>query len=178
MSGFNPIPLNEPLSRVSRYAYGILLLTSAHHAYGAYIYASPWRLHVVALAAAAAILIGASAGLYRRYGGAVRTIALWLFAAAAFVFPFAMIGFFEGGYNHALKNALYFGGASPELLQRLFPAPTYELPDSVIFELTGIAQLLLAVPGAIHLYTLVSESPGDPAASEAPAVGPRQHSWR
>lgn len=170
--------MHQRLLRISRYAYAILLLTSAHHAYGAYVYETPWRLHVIVPAVAVAILIGASVGLYRRFDGAVRTIALWLFAAAAFVFPFAMIGLYEGGYNHVLKNVLYFGGASPELLAALFPPPTYELPDSVIFELTGIAQLLLAVPGAIHLYKLVSESPGDPAASGAPAVGPRQHSWR
>jgi hypothetical protein len=84
--------------------------------------------------------------------------ALWLFAAAAFVFPFAMIGLFEGGYNHALKNALYFGGASPELLAALFPPPTYELPDNVLFEASGVAQLVLAVPGIRQLYKLVSES--------------------
>lgn len=150
--------MHQRLLRVSRYAYGILLLTSAHHAYGAYIYATPWRLHVIAPAVAVAILIGASVGLYWRFDGAVRTIALWLFAAAAFVFPFAMIGLYEGGYNHLLKNVLYFGGASPELLAALFPPPSYELPDSALFEVSGIAQLAPAVPGIHQLYKLVSES--------------------
>ena len=79
-------------------------------------------------------------------------------AAAAFVFPFAMIGLYEGGYNHVLKNVLYFGGASPELLAALFPPPAYELPDSALFEVSGIAQLAPAVPGIHQLYKLVSES--------------------
>jgi hypothetical protein len=149
---------DERLSRVTRYAYGILALTSAHHAYGAWLYATPWRLHVVGLSLAAAMLIGGSAWIHRRYVGFGHTLAFWILCVVTFVFPFVMIGLFEGGYNHVLKNILYFEGASGALMQRLFPAPTYELPNSVVFEATGIAQFPVALLGLLHLYRLVVDS--------------------
>jgi hypothetical protein len=89
-----------------------------------------------------------------------------------------MIGFFEGGYNHVLKDALYFGGASRELMQTLFPAPAYELPHSVLFEVTGVAQLMPAVLGARHLYKLASERLGHQGRVDVRVGGARQHSWR
>jgi hypothetical protein len=159
MSGITALPRQQRLSLVERYAYGLLLLTSVHHAYGAYTYESPWRLHVVALAIAAAAVIAAAAGAHRRFEtGVAGTLAFWIFCAATLAFPFAMIGFFEGGYNHVLKDALYFSGASLELMRTLFPAPAYELPNDVFFEVTGVAQLMPAVLGVRHLYQLVRTS--------------------
>jgi hypothetical protein len=156
MFGTTSLSTQQRLSQITRYAYGILVLTSAHHAYGAYIYASPWRLHVVALSVVAAAAIGAAAGSFRRHPtGIAGTIAFWIVCVVTLAFPFAMIGFFEGGYNHVLKNALYLGGASRDLMQTLFPAPAYEMPNSVFFELTGVAQLPPAVVGVGHLYRLV-----------------------
>ena len=160
---------------MTRYAYGILLLTSVHHAYGACIYASPWRLHVVVLAIAAAVVIGASAGVYRRYTGIARTLAFWILCAVTLAVPIALIGFFEGGYNHVLKDALYFGGAPRELMRTLFPAPAYELPNSVFFEVTGVAQLMPAVLGARHFFKLASDWLGHHDRVDAPIAGARQH---
>ena len=73
----------------------------------------------------------------------VREIAFWVFTAVVLVVPVALIGLFEGAYNHALKNALYFAGASSTLMNRLFPPPTYELPNDVFFEATGVMQAVL-----------------------------------
>jgi hypothetical protein len=146
----------QRLSEVTRYAYGILLLTSVHHAYGAYIYATPWRLHVVALSLAAAAAIGVAAGVVRTHqAGVAGTIAFWILCAVTLAFPFGMIGFFEGGYNHVLKDVLYFGGVSRDVMRTLFPAPVYEMPNSVFFELTGVAQMVPAVVGGGRLYGLV-----------------------
>jgi hypothetical protein len=82
-----------------------------------------------------------------------------MLGALALAFPFAMIGLFEGGYNHVLKNVLYFGGATRDLLQALFPAPTYELPNNLLFELSGIAQFPPAVAGIGHLIAMVRGLP-------------------
>lgn len=43
---------------------------------------------------------------------------------------------------------------SPTLLHRLFPPPTYELPNDLLFELLGVAQV---VPAAIAAWRLVTE---------------------
>ena len=58
------IVTQETLSRVTRYALAVLLLTSVHHAYGAFAYNTPWRLHAVFLSAfAAAVIIGSKVAL-------------------------------------------------------------------------------------------------------------------
>jgi len=166
------------MSRVTRYALGILLLTSVHHAYGAYVYQSPWRLHVVPLSiAAGAVIYGAERMLRTRGTTAAGTIAFWIFCAVALAFPFGMIGLLEGGYNHALKNLLYFGGASPELMTAWFPPPTYELPNDLFFEITGVLQLIPGVMGSYYLLLLIrsrwtARGRGQVGRAELP-----EHSW-
>ncbi len=179
MAAIIPISTEQHLAKAMRCAYGLLLLTSVHHAYGAYIYDTPWRLHIVPVSIAVAAVMRATSGVHRRYQTTVAgTIALWTLCATTLVFPFGMIGFFEGGYNHVLKNVLYLGGASPQLMQTMFPAPMYELPNSVFFELTGMAQLVPAIVGILHLFRLANGWRGLPR-SESMTIGdPRQHSWK
>ena len=150
------IVTQETLSRVTRYALAVLLLTSVHHAYGAFAYNTPLRLHAVFLSAfAAAAIIGSVVVAQRNADETVRDIAFWVFAAVVLVVPVALIGLFEGAYNHALKNALYFAGASSTLMNRLFPPPTYELPNDVFFEATGVMQAVLGSITAWLLYRLL-----------------------
>jgi hypothetical protein len=151
------IVTQETLSRVTRFALAVLLLTSVHHAYGAYAYHTLWRLDAVFVSAfAAAAIISSRVVIQRNADETVREIAFWVFTAVVLVVPVALIGLFEGAYNHALKNALYFAGASVTLMDRLFPPPTYELPNDVFFEATGIMQAALGSITAWLLYRLVS----------------------
>jgi hypothetical protein len=62
-----------------------------------------------------------------------------------------LFGAFEGLYNHALKDALYFGGAPLAQMRVLFPAPAYEMPNDWFFEVTGVLQM---VPAAVTAYYL------------------------
>jgi hypothetical protein len=131
----------------------VLLLTSVHHAYGAFVYRTPWRLHMVGVAAVTAVvLLGALALSRARW-------AFFLFALTTLAVPVGMVGAFEGFYNHVLKNVFYFGGASGALLERLFPPPTYELPNDFFFELTGVLQVVPAVLALVHLFRAFSRSP-------------------
>jgi hypothetical protein len=117
----------------------VLLLTSIHHAYGAYVDNTPWRYHAVLVAGVTAPLIfGALAVMRTRLSGLLRTLAQGLFVLATFGVAVLMIGTFEGLYNHVIKNLLYFGGASAAIMTRLFPPPTYKLPNDLFFEITGI----------------------------------------
>jgi hypothetical protein len=151
------IVTQEALSRVTRYALAVLLLTSVHHAYGAYVYHTPWRLDAVVLSAfAAAAIISSLVVIQRRNTDeSVRELAFWVLTAVVLVVPVALIGLFEGAYNHALKDAVYFAGASSTLMNRLFPPPTYELPNNVFFEVTGVMQAVLGSITAWLLYRLV-----------------------
>jgi hypothetical protein len=151
MSHFNSVS-QKPANRVAWSALAVLLLTSVHHAYGAYIYDTPWRLHVVIVSVLAAVaIIGLSFALGKRSSNVAGGIAFWAFTLVTFVIPVVGIGLFEGGYNHAVKVAFYLAGASPALMHQLFPPSVYETPNDLFFEVTGMLQL---VPGIITGYQL------------------------
>ena len=115
-----------------------------------------WRLDAVFLSVfAAAAIIGSLVVTQRNADETVREIAFWVFTVVVLVVPVALIGLFEGAYNHALKNALYFAGTSSTLMNRLFPPPTYELPNDVFFEATGVMQAVLGSITAGLFYRLV-----------------------
>ena len=143
-------------SRVAWHALAVLLLTSVHHVYGAYVYQTPWRLDAAYVSAAAAAAIVGSFLLLRRHTDDVAgRIAFWSFVGVTLVLPVAAIGIFEGAYNHVVKDALYFSGASTSLMTRLFPPPTYELPNDAFFEISGVMQVVPAAMTAWWLYRLV-----------------------
>ncbi len=118
----------------------LVILTSIHHVYGAIHYQTPWRLHTLhinipAFALVAGLLLFSLKEyekkiLLRRITIIVVTI-VWLL----------WLGTYEGVYNHLTKDILYFSGTSVEIMQTLFPPPTYEMPNDLIFETTGILQI-------------------------------------
>jgi hypothetical protein len=125
---------------------GTMVLTIVHHAYGALIYEAPFRLHVVFFAIPVIIVLLLAQRIHRwRSQSRLARTAFWTFILLTLCIPVGLIGFFEGGYNHLLKNILYFGGMSQPGLNRLFPAPTYEMPDNFWFEATGVLQFFTAV---------------------------------
>jgi hypothetical protein len=148
------------MERAVRYALLTLLVTSVHHAYGAYAYSTPWRLHVILIAAFTAAAIGGARSVLRRTdGGALRSTALWGFGVLTFVVPFALIGCFEGIYNHAAKILLFLTGVPTTTLLRLFPPPTYHLPDDFFFEVSGVMQIGPAMAAGYHLYRFLRQLP-------------------
>jgi hypothetical protein len=149
--------------RVARHGLAVLLLTSIHHVYGAVIYHTPWRYHAVLVSVAAALLMAGALALARaRYGTRIGRIALWAFALVTLVVPILAIGAFEGVYNHLVKNALFFAGASERLMATMFPPPRYEMPNDFWFELTGVLQILPAVTAAWLLGRAAFEWQGRP----------------
>ncbi|MFC5524139.1 hypothetical protein ACFPPA_00130 [Rhodanobacter ginsengisoli] len=150
-----------PLSRAFRAALAILLLTSVHHAYGACIYHTPWRLHVALVAALTALMLWSAVFVARnRPEGLASAIATVAFCLVDALIPVIGIGFFEGGYNHVLKNALYFADASPMLMTRLFPPPAYELPNDVLFEASGVMQFVVGMVAGYQLYGFIRQGWG------------------
>lgn len=127
---------------------GLYLLTACHHYYGAVVYGTPWRAHVVFGGGIALLFCFLLSWFYRQ-----TQRKWWLYGyliLAAILFG-GGIGLFEGLYNHVVKNLLYFAGMNKESWRRLFPAPVYEVPENFLFEATGILQFIV---GAIQLYSL------------------------
>ncbi|HVU98745.1 MAG TPA: hypothetical protein VHE34_26165 [Puia sp.] len=124
----------------------IMGMTTLHHFYGAVIYPQIFRAYV----ALGAIAIGfLEYMLYRLHLKKKEKLSGVLFQLIACIVPVLMIGFYEGGYNHVLKNILFFSGADRNVLTKLFPPPEYEMPDNFLFECTGILQFVLAVMALI-----------------------------
>ena len=155
MSPYQIRPGN-PYYRTALSALILLLLTSVHHAYGAAVYDTPWRMQIVFIAALAAMLI---AGLlyvgWRRGEETLGRAATWLAIVVTVAFPIGMIGMFEGGYNHVLKNIIYYSDVGIVRFRELFPAPAYEMPGNAVFELTGIAQFFVALWVAVEVARLI-----------------------
>jgi hypothetical protein len=126
--------------RSTRASLGVLLLTVVHHVYGAWLYATPWRLHVVGIAVVAGALILGTSAASVTYRG----VALAVFTLLTAAIPVGWLGAFEGLYSHVLKDLLFLAGASPQVMGRLFPASVYSLPDDLLFELTGVLQVPIA----------------------------------
>lgn len=145
----------NPYLRAGAAAILTLVLTSVHHAYGAMIYGTPWRLHIlhIAVPAAVAIALLLFIGSARR-GKPGGRLATWAAVAIILAFPVATIGVFEGGFNHVLKNLIYFG-FGVDSARALFPPPTYEMPNDLVFELTGVAQFPLSILASVFALRLL-----------------------
>src|SRR5262245_5918255 len=123
-------------------------LFAAHHAYGAFVYHTHWRLHGAVVAAVVGAILYA---LHRRSHTRAAAIAL---PVVVVVVPVVFVGVFEGLYNHVLKDVLYLAGAPRDLLLHLFPPPAYELPNDALFEISGVAQAIAAAFAARALLRL------------------------
>jgi hypothetical protein len=153
LSGPAP-PRNDVKAGVSSAA--VLVLTTVHHLYGAAIYNTPWRAHIAMPAMSAMLfIIGALYVSHRKAATRLGKVARWLAIGVIALIPVAWIGLFEGGYNHVVKDVLYFSGMPLSLMQRLFPPPLYELPDDVFFELTGVLQFFVALLAIHHTLQFV-----------------------
>ncbi|MGE0499962.1 MAG: hypothetical protein AB7I79_11960 [Rhizobiaceae bacterium] len=131
----------------------VLGLTSLHHVWGAAVYDTPWRLHIVFISVPAAAAIAALLYASARRGRWSAT-ARWLAIIVIVAFPIAMIGFWEGGWNHLVKNLTFFARGAAAA-RALFPPPTHEMPSDLIFEVIGVMQFVAALVALRALWSLV-----------------------
>lgn len=148
----------------------ILVLTILHHYYGAVIYSTPWRAHVAFFAGPVLLALAAAWLINRSWPTrAIGKVSKWVFVVVAGTVSFGMFGLYEGGYNHLLKDVLYYGGVSSQTLLALFPPPSYEMPNDFFFELTGVAQFFVGLRAGFDLTILVRARRKDPGATGTPA---------
>ena len=130
----------------------VLVMTAIHHIYGAWLFATPWRLHIVYISIPVAIAILAALMVGRANASQFSArVASWIYFALAGGFAVGAIGFYEGGYNHLLPNIQYVLGVEHTLRDGL-----YEPPDDLIFQLTGIAQFAAGLFAGWHLVKLAT----------------------
>lgn len=157
------------MTKILLAAISLLALTMIHHFYGAAIYATPWRHHVVLMVLPVLFVLILAYGVHRwRPSSFLGRGFMWVFIGLTLLVPVGWIGLFEGGYNHVVKNALFFARVPRATYDQLFPPPTYELPNDLWFEVTGALQFFIGLYVGYCLIRLWSEkrSEGDPDAGE------------
>lgn len=120
-------------------------LTSIHHVYGAVIYKTPWRAHVIFISIPVIIATIILTRFIQKVGNGSQKFLLWLYWAIVLCVSVLLIGVFEGLYNHVLKNSLFFSGLPETWMHKIFPPGMYEMPSNIFFEVTGVMQGVLAV---------------------------------
>jgi hypothetical protein len=146
------------LKKIHYASIAVLLMTIVHHIYGGIIYNTPERFDVVFIAAPAIVIQIIALVVYKKNREAtVGKIASGFFFLVSLKIAIVLFGIFEGGYNHLVKIVLYFGGASPALLDRLYSSPIYVMPDDFIFEVTGVAQFFIGAYAAYYVVRLRRE---------------------
>ena len=130
---------------------GVFVLTAFHHYYGSVIYSTAWRAHVVFIGGIILLLCLLLIWLYYCYQ---RNFLLNIYLVIATATFGVLIGMWEGFYNHTIKDLLYFSGMKVNHWRTLFPSPTYEVPDNLVFESTGILQFPAGVAQLCALYKM------------------------
>jgi hypothetical protein len=143
------------VTNICWYSTALMVLTSIHHIYGAVIYHTPWRLHVLMLSIPVIILTIVLYRVLRQKETINRSFVFWIFFLVTLVPSIGLIGLYEGVYNHMLKNVLFFGGVDRGTLLMLFPAPAYEMPNDLLFEITGVLQGLIVIPLIVKMIALI-----------------------
>jgi hypothetical protein len=118
------------------------LVTVGHFNYGAHLYDDPGREHVIL---PAIVFLAVAISLGAVYLWRPHRWTLWLLGIEVAIVDVGLFGGFHGGFNHTLKDLFFFGGMAPERLAQVFDSPDFAVPDNALFELTGIAGLLVAL---------------------------------
>ena len=145
----------KQVAKLGWYSIALMALTTIHHIYGSVIYNTPWRLHVLFISIPVMVLTLILQWRLVKNGSTRSGLLFWLFIFLTLLPSMGMIGVVEGLYNHVLKNLLFFGGLNTAGLQRLFPAPTYEMPNDFLFEATGILQGFIVIPMVVYSTKLL-----------------------
>ncbi|MBT1699252.1 hypothetical protein KK083_20310 [Fulvivirgaceae bacterium PWU4] len=142
----------KQLKRTSLCSNALMVLTSIHHIYGAVIYSTPWRLHVIFLSAPVLVATIILEYLLKKNDNKVL---FWLYAFIVLIPSLSLIGLFEGIYNHILKDIMFYAGFSEETMLSMFPPPTYEMPNDFLFEFTGVLQGVACVLLTVTFFKLI-----------------------
>lgn len=134
--------ITQQTTRVALACAAVYATTALHHVYGAWLYATPWRNHIAYQGFTWLIISLAILGAAIFWKSRVLK---WIFVLFAGFFFVGAIGFYEGLYNHLLKNLLYFAGMDLSTLHWMYPPPKYELPNDLLFEVSGVLTLAICM---------------------------------
>src|SRR5688572_31080207 len=95
------------VSRIAWYSVALAVLTTIHHVYGAVLYQTPWRLHILMMSIPVIILTLIFRRQLTKKDSDNKCFAFWAFYFISLVPSLGFIGVFEGIYNHLFKNIMF-----------------------------------------------------------------------
>lgn len=134
--------IDNTQKKVALSILAVYLTTSIHHVYGAWLYETPWRNHIAYQGFTWLLISYVILLIHVKWR--FKVIA-WIFALFAGFFFVGAIGFYEGLYNHVVKNILYFVGTDTDVLHTMYPPPKYELPNDFLFETSGVLTFVVCM---------------------------------
>ena len=144
-----------PYFRAGFWGCAVIAITTFHHVWGAYLYDTPWRLHIVFIGVPiAALFVVLLVFAAPRHGTRVARLTVWLAVILIVGFCTLMLGLYEGGYNHVLKNVVYFTQGP---VRWMFPDGITGIPDDIVFEVSGMAHLPAGLVAAWACWLLLRE---------------------
>ena len=152
--------MKEEVAKVSLYSNALMTVTSIHHVYGAVVYNTPWRLHILIVSIPVIIFTLAVSYFLTKREFPGKNLLLMFYWSIILIFSVILIGGYEGVYNHALKNVFFFSGAHETILDKMFPPSMYVMPNNFLFELTGVMQAVIFVPLLIQMARLSNKLKG------------------
>ena len=147
--------MKEEVAKVSLYSNALMICTSIHHVYGAVVYNTPWRLHILMVSIPVIIFTVIVNNLLMKREYPWKNVLLWFYWSIILIFSCVLIGGYEGVYNHGLKNIFFFSGVDKILLDKLFPPPAYVMPNDLLFEVTGVLQGVIFVPLFVKMLRML-----------------------
>jgi hypothetical protein len=145
--------LAKNVKRMALYSVLLMILTAIHHYYASILYQSPWRLHVVQVSIIVIIYTLVALVVLRKWQNTVfAKIVSSIFFVVTGVVSVAWIGIFEGGYNHVIKDIVFFIGVPESVTSTMFPPSIYHAPHDVFYEVTGVIQLVFACLILFYFY--------------------------
>ena len=156
---YKTISKNGVSLRLMQFIGLIGITTWIHHVYGGIVYDTPYRVIVPSLTLPIFWFIT----FYIQYRLIKQTTKAlkYVYILIVSLFWILPIGLIEGGYNHILKNILFFTGVSQEKLATFFPPEfgalrLFEKPNDIIFEVTGIIQFFIGLMIIYYLRKFLS----------------------
>lgn len=143
-------------SRAFLWGTGVLAVTTIHHVYGALLYGTPERYHAVGIGAVAFLVMALALRTHRAWPGEAQgRIGFRVFWGTTAAVPVLLFGVAEGLYNHVLKVLLFLADLPEPSFRRLYPEPTFEIPNDFVFEATGVLHVVPALLAGFHLVRLL-----------------------
>jgi len=152
--------MKEEVAKVSLYSNALMVATSVHHVYGAVVYNTPWRLHILMVSIPVIVFTVVGNNFLTKREFVWKNLLLLLYWSMILIFSVILIGGYEGVYNHALKNVFFFFGASEPILTKMFPPSMYVMPNNFLFEVTGVMQAVILVPLLVQMAKLSKKLKG------------------